>query len=171
MMNKKVILVGLLTLSPLLGAEFDISHTDILERFLNFLLFIGILWIFFAGKLKEFFQVRRSQVSERLEELQIQLKTSKENKRKFLKELEKAKEQAESIISDAHKEAYTITQKYELQTKTDVENLIKNSKVLMDMEVRKVKKELIEGVFADLKESKKVAFNAKDYVNILQQRL
>ncbi len=64
---------------------------------------------------------------------------SKENKKKLLKELEQAKEKAELIISDANKEAYTITQKYELQTKMDVENLIKNSKALMDLEVKRSK--------------------------------
>ena len=80
---------------------------------------------------------------------------SKENKKKLLKELEQAKEKAELIVSDANKEAYMITQKYELQTKMDVENLIKNSKALMDLEVKKIKRELVESVFKDLRESKK----------------
>lgn len=42
----------------------------------------------------------------------------------------------------------------------DVENLIKNFKVLMDLEVKKIKRELVESVFKDLRESKKVFFNA-----------
>lgn len=37
----------------------------------------------------------------------------------------------------------------------DVENLIKNSKALMDLEVKKIKRELVESVFKDLRESKK----------------
>lgn len=41
----------------------------------------------------------------------------------------------------------------------DVENLIKNFKVLMDLEVKKIKRELVESVFKDLRESKKVFFN------------
>ncbi len=160
-----------LALSPLWGASLDISQTDILERSLNFLLFVGILWYFLAHKMRAFFQERRSQVSKRLEEIQLQLKTSKESKKRLLKELEKAKEQAEMIVSDAHKEAYTITQKYEAQTKIDVENLIKNSKALMELEVRKAKQELVESVFKDLKESKRVAFSSEEYANILQKRL
>ncbi|VEJ26412.1 F0F1 ATP synthase subunit B [Helicobacter pylori] len=167
----KMVLGFLILLSPLCATELDISQTDIIERSLNFLLFAGILWYFLAKKLRSFLHSKSLEISKRLEEIQAQLKVSKENKKKLLKELEQAKEKAELIISDANKEAYTITQKYELQTKMDVENLIKNSKALMDLEVKKIKRELVESVFKDLRESKKVPFNAQDCVNILKQRL
>ncbi|GAA9276202.1 F0F1 ATP synthase subunit B [Helicobacter pylori] len=167
----KMVLGFLILLSPLCATGLDISQTDIIERSLNFLLFAGILWYFLAKKLRSFLRSKSLEISKRLEEIQAQLKVSKENKKKLLKELEQAKEKAELIISDANKEAYTITQKYELQTKMDVENLIKNSKALMDLEVKKIKRELVESVFKDLRESKKVSFNAQDYVNILKQRL
>ncbi|MFP6323106.1 F0F1 ATP synthase subunit B [Helicobacter pylori] len=167
----KMVLGFLILLSPLCATGSDISQTDIIERSLNFLLFAGILWYFLAKKLRSFLRSKSLEISKRLEEIQAQLKVSKENKKKLLKELEQAKEKAELIISDANKEAYTITQKYELQTKMDVENLIKNSKALMDLEVKKIKRELVESVFKDLRESKKVSFNTQDCVNILKQRL
>ncbi len=167
----KMVLGFLILLSPLCATGLDISQTDIIERSLNFLLFAGILWYFLAKKLRSFLRSKSLEISKRLEEIQAQLKVSKENKKKLLKELEQAKEKAELIISDANKEAYTITQKYELQTKMDVENLIKNSKALMDLEVKKIKRELVESVFTDLRESKKVSFNVQDCVNILKQRL
>ncbi|BAW64522.1 F0F1 ATP synthase subunit B [Helicobacter pylori] len=167
----KMVLGFLILLSPLCATGLDISQTDIIERSLNFLLFAGILWYFLAKKLRSFLHSKSLEISKRLEEIQAQLKVSKENKKKLLKELEQAKEKAELIISDANKEAYTITQKYELQTKMDVENLIKNSKALMDLEVKKIKRELVESVFKDLRESKKASFNAQDCVNILKQRL
>ncbi|WRG09378.1 F0F1 ATP synthase subunit B [Helicobacter pylori] len=167
----KMVLGFLILLNPLCATGLDISQTDIIERSLNFLLFAGILWYFLAKKLRSFLHSKSLEISKRLEEIQAQLKVSKENKKKLLKELEQAKEKAELIISDANKEAYTITQKYELQTKMDVENLIKNSRALMDLEVKKIKRELVESVFKDLRESKKVPFNAQDCVNILKQRL
>ncbi len=167
----KMVLGFLILLSPLCATGLDISQTDIIERSLNFLLFAGILWYFLAKKLRSFLRSKSLEISKRLEEIQAQLKVSKENKKKLLKELEQAKEKAELIISDANKEAYTITQKYELQTKMDVENLIKSSKALMDLEVKKIKRELVESVFKDLRESKKVSFNTQDCVNILKQRL
>ncbi|WP_283491876.1 F0F1 ATP synthase subunit B [Helicobacter pylori] len=167
----KMVLGFLILLSPLCATGLDISQTDIIERSLNFLLFAGILWYFLAKKLRAFLHSKSLEISKRLEEIQAQLKVSKENKKKLLKELEQAKEKAELIISDANKEAYTIAQKYELQTKIDVENLIKNSKALMDLEVKKIKRELVESVFKDLRESKKVSFNTQDCVNILKQRL
>ncbi|GAA8544552.1 F0F1 ATP synthase subunit B [Helicobacter pylori] len=167
----KMVLGFLILLSPLCATGLDISQTDIIERSLNFLLFVGILWYFLAKKLRSFLRSKSLEISKRLEEIQAQLKVSKENKKKLLKELEQVKEKAELIISDANKEAYTITQKYELQTKMDVENLIKNSKALMDLEVKKIKRELVESVFKDLRERKKVSFSAQDCVNILKQRL
>ncbi|MGL2608055.1 F0F1 ATP synthase subunit B [Helicobacter pylori] len=167
----KMVLGFLILLSPLCATGLDISQTDIIERSLNFLLFAGILWYFLAKRLRSFLHSKSLEISKRLEEIQAQLKVSKENKKKLLKELEQAKEKAELIISDANKEAYTITQKYELQTKMDVENLIKNSKALMDLEVKKIKRELVESVFKDLIESKKVSFSVQDCVNILKQRL
>ncbi|WP_442564469.1 F0F1 ATP synthase subunit B family protein, partial [Helicobacter pylori] len=103
----KMVLGFLILLSPLCATGLDISQTDIIERSLNFLLFAGILWYFLAKKLRSFLRSKSLEISKRLEEIQAQLKVSKENKKKLLKELEQAKEKAELIISDANKEAYT----------------------------------------------------------------
>ncbi|MCQ2984732.1 F0F1 ATP synthase subunit B [Helicobacter pylori] len=150
---------------------FFFQKTNFNNLSLNFFYLAGFLGYFQAKKLRSFLRSKSLEISKRLEEIQAQLKVSKENKKRLLKELEQAKEKAELIISDANKEAYTITQKYELQTKMDVENLIKNSKALMDLEVKKIKRELVESVFKDLRESKKVSFNAQDCGNILKKRL
>ncbi|MGL2733774.1 F0F1 ATP synthase subunit B, partial [Helicobacter pylori] len=97
----KMVLGFLILLSPLCATGLDISQTDIIERSLNFLLFVGILWYFLAKKLRAFLHSKSLEISKRLEEIQAQLKVSKEHKKKLLKELEQAKEKAELIISDA----------------------------------------------------------------------
>lgn len=166
----RIILCFFVAFSSLIFASaVDISKTDIVERSINFIIFIAILWYLLAGKLKAFFSARREKIAQRLSEVQEKLKIAKNNKEQALRKLEEAKEQASQILANAKKEAYLIAQKIEEQSSVDIEIMRKNSEILMEFEQRKMEKEVVDEVLQEVFAQSKL--NTTEYVNILEKKV
>lgn len=166
----RIILCFFVAFSSLIFASaVDISKTDIVERSINFIIFIAILWYLLAGKLKAFFGARREKIAQRLSEVQEKLKIAKNNKEQALRKLEEAKEQASQILANAKKEAYLIAQKIEEQSSVDIEIMRKNSEILMEFEQRKMEKEVVDEVLQEVFAQSKL--NTTEYVNILEKKV
>lgn len=149
--------------------DVQLADTDFLERAINFIIFVAILWFLVAKKAKAFFNTRRDKIAERLLEVQEKLKQAKKNKEQALRKLEEAKEVAAEIIANAKREAYMIAQKMEEQSSIDIENMIKNTENLMEIEQKKMEKEVVSEILEEVfKESK---INAAEYVKILEKKV
>ncbi|MCE3037845.1 F0F1 ATP synthase subunit B [Helicobacter anatolicus] len=149
--------------------DVQLADTDFLERAINFIIFVAILWFLVAKKAKAFFAARRNKIAERLLEVQEKLKQAKKNKEQALRKLEEAKEVAAEIIANAKREAYMIAQKMEEQSSVDIENMIKNTENLMEIERKKMEKEVVSEILEEVfKESK---INAAEYVKILEKKV
>lgn len=153
----------------LFASAVDLSQTDMLERTINFVIFIAILWYFFAAKAKEFFVSRREKIADRLSEVQEKLKIAKNDKEQALRKLEEAREKAAEILEIAKKEAYMVAQKIEEQTSVDIETMRKNTEVLMDFEQRKMEKEVVEEVLQEVFLQSEL--NTTEYINILEKKV
>ncbi|PAF48588.1 hypothetical protein BKH46_00525 [Helicobacter sp. 12S02634-8] len=158
-------------MSALLGSEVDISDTDIVERIVNFVIFIAILWYLAADKLKELFATRRENIAKKLEEVQDKLKTAKKAKEQALRKLEESKSKATDMVATAKKEAYLVMQKIEEQSRVDIENIIKNNEILMDFEQKKMEREVVEEILTELFKTKVGTFETSDYIHILNKKV
>lgn len=168
----KYILLFLFGTSFLLAAsDVNISQTDIVQRVINFVIFIAILWYFVADKLKKMFSDRREQIITRLNQAQDKLQLAKKSKEEALKKLEEAKERATQMVATAKKEAYMISQKFDDQFKADVENMIKNNEILMEFEQKQMERKVIEEVLSDLFKTPASSFEVSKYVSILNQKV
>ncbi|PAF52734.1 F0F1 ATP synthase subunit B [Helicobacter sp. 13S00477-4] len=156
--------------SFLFGADINLSDTDIVERVINFVIFIAIIWYLLADKLKKLFSDRRESIAKKLDEVQEKLKIANKTKEQALQKLEEAKEKAIDIVAIAKKEAYLIVQKIDEQSKVDIENLIKNNEILMDFEQKKMEKEVIQDILFELF-SQEASFENSDYLNILNKKV
>ncbi|WP_104697176.1 MULTISPECIES: F0F1 ATP synthase subunit B [unclassified Helicobacter] len=166
----KIIISFFLLFSTLVFATaVDLSQTDMLERTINFVIFIAILWYFFAAKAKDFFASRREKIAERLSEVQERLKVAKNDKEHALRKLEEAREKANEILEVAKKEAYVIAQKIEEQSSIDIETMRKNTEVLMEFEQRKMQKEVVEEVLHEVFSQNQL--NTAEYINILERKV
>ncbi|PAF49902.1 hypothetical protein BKH41_00955 [Helicobacter sp. 12S02232-10] len=167
----KYILFLLFSVSFLFGADVNISDTDIVERVINFVIFVAILWYLTADKLRELFANRKEKISKKLDEVQDKLKTAKKAKEQALRRLEEAKEKASDMVITAKKEAYLVMQKIDGQFKIDIENIIKNNDILMDFEQKKMEREVVEEVLSELFKTKIASFETSDYINILNKKV
>lgn len=168
----KYILLFLLGTSFLFAAsDVNISQTDIVQRVINFVIFIAILWYFVADKLKKMFSNRREQIVNRLNQAQDKLELAKKSKKEALKKLEETKERAAQMIALAKKEAYMISQKFDEQFKLDVENMIKSNEILMEFEQKQMERKVVEEVLCELFKTQASSFEVSKYVNILNKKV
>ncbi len=147
----------------------DLSQTDLIERSINFILFLIIVWLLLARRTKEFFLARSQKISNQLSEVQEKLKLAKNSKEHALRKLEEAKENAAEILANAKKEAYMIEQKIEEQSRVDIENMIKNTESLMEFEQKRMEKEVVHEVLQEVFLQSKL--NTADYVSIIEKKV
>lgn len=159
----------LFSLTFLFANAIDFSQTDFIERSINFVIFVIILWLLLAKKAKAFFLARSERISNQLLEVQEKLKIAKNHKEQALRRLEEAKENATEILANAKREAYMIEQKIEEQSRRDIENMIKNTELLMDFEQKRMEKEVVDEVLEEV--FSQSTLNTAEYVNIIEKKV
>lgn len=152
-----------------LGAEVNITDSDIIARTINFIIFFAICWYLIAGRLKSALSNRSQTIADRLSAVQKKLEESKLHKDEMLKKLDESKELAENIVESAIKEAQIITQNIESQLKNDIELLKKSHNERLNFEVKKMKKVVINEVIEEILSG--VSLDKKDYLHILNEKV
>ena len=78
---KKIVYLALIASFPsLLLASGSIQESDFIQRVINFVIFVAILWYFAAGPIKGLFVNRRNAIMARLQEVQDNLHKAKRDK-------------------------------------------------------------------------------------------
>ena len=155
----------------LMAAEVNFAESDFIERTINFVIFVVILWYLAAGKIKMALQTRKDNIANQLSVIQAKLNNSKTKKEEALKALEESKLKAQEIIENAKKEADIIANHINEQCNNDIEIINKNHKERINFEQKRMKKAVIDDIINDLLSNDNVALNKKDYIDILLKRI
>lgn len=147
------------------------GETDIVERTINFVIFVAIFYYLAADKIKAIFVARQESIAAELEKVQEKLKESKKAKEQAQKRLEESKRMAEDVILTAKKEVVLLTQKVEDSTKSDIENLIRQYNDSMEFEKRKAERAIIDEILAELFESDATKLDKATYGEILLKKV
>lgn len=160
---------GILLASP--HESLDVSNTDIIERLINFIIFVALLWYLVANKLKAILKQRSDDIASKHTLAQDRIKISHQNKAQALERLKVAKQKAQDIISTAKKEAYIISSQIDENTKEQIQHIIKSTDEAMTLEYRALQKKIVANILKETFESKSLALSSKDYVNIINKRV
>jgi len=147
------------------------GKTDFVPRVINFAIFAGILYYLLAKPIKEFFVGRTNDIADKLTEIQDKLKKTKEDKEKALQKVKDADNIAEDIIETAKTEAKMLEEKIEQNLKTDLENLQKSYKDRIEVEEKKMTRNVVGEVVEDMFKGKKTELKDKDFLNIIKKKV
>lgn len=147
------------------------GETDIVERTINFIIYVALFYYLAADKIKAIFVARREGIAAELEKVQLKLKESKKSKEQAQKRFEEAQRMAEDMVATAKKEVVLLTQKVEESTKSDIENLIRHYNDSMEFEKRRAEKAVIDEILAELLESDATKLDKSAYGEILLKRV
>ncbi|MDY5185096.1 ATP synthase subunit B [Helicobacter trogontum] len=149
----------------------DISKTDIIERLINFVIFVALMWYLLSDKLKAILQERTKSIANRLSQTQEKVNEIRAKKEKAQQRLKEAKEQAAEIISTAKKEANASVLRIEEKTKAQIANLLKANEEAMEFQEKILQKQLVAEILQEAFVSPALTLETRDYVEILEKKV
>ncbi|MEA3513496.1 MAG: hypothetical protein U9R37_07820 [Campylobacterota bacterium] len=168
---KKLILT-LLTIAPLalFGSDQNVT-TDIVERSVNFVIFIAIIYYLLADKLKTFFIGRTEDIQSELDKVQDMLKESETKVADAKQEIEKSKQIANQLIDDANNDVDSIKRKIEVAIDQEISSLEKSFSEKTELETKKAKKLIVENVLNKLLSDENIAISDDELANIVLKKV
>ncbi len=163
------ILVYFIFLMPLfaLASQDTNGDYDIIPRTVNFIIFVAILLYFIATPLKNFYKNRILKISSKLDEIQKKLLESKNKKIGAMKRLEEARANASSALITAKKEAELLSVKIKAEAKEELALLEKHFEEHKNYELRKIKKEVVSELLAELFNDSKIELKQNEIIDII----
>jgi F-type H+-transporting ATPase subunit b len=150
------------------GAETDY---DIIQRTVNFVIFVAILWYLLADRAKAFFANRSMGIQAELDKVQDTLKASQAKVDEATLKLENAKKMAVEIVNSANAEVDKISQKVSDGVDSEIANLNKGFDEKIKIETRKAKKEVVETVLNELLSSENIGISQDELANIVLKKV
>ena len=168
----KRILFMMLVASPLALFANDANvQTDILERTVNFFIFVAILYYLLADKLKTFFTDRTKSIQAELDKVQEMVKESEKKVFNAKQEIENAKKIADELISSANNDVEAIKRKIEVAMEKDIANLSKSFDEKTELETKKVKREVVQSVLDQLLSNENIDLTQEELTNIVLKKV
>jgi len=168
----KKVLLTILVIAPIAAFASDANvQTDILERTVNFFIFVAILYYLLADQLKTYFSDRTKSIQSDLDKVQELLKESDKKVSDAKLEIENAKNVAEELISSANSDVEAIKTKIEVAVEQEITYLEKSLDDKIELETRKVKKEVVQNVLDQLLSDENIALSQEDLANIVLKKV
>jgi F-type H+-transporting ATPase subunit b len=167
----KKILFMILVISPLALFASETGETDILQRTVNFFIFVAIIYYLLADKVKTFFSDRTKSIQAELDKVQELVKESEKKVLNAKQELEKAKKIADELISSANNDVEAIKRKIEVAIEKDIANLSKSFDEKTELETRKVKQEVVQSVLEQLLSDENISLTQNELTNIVLKKV
>ena len=147
------------------------AGTDIVQRTVNFVIFAGILWYLLADPIKNFFNGRSQDIANELQKVQDRLKESKQAKEAAEGLIVDANKLAEEIVATASKEGKVLNEKILTQCDTDLENMSKQGGAGMELEQRKMVRNLVDEIMSDVLAQESSALDKDAMASIIMKKV
>jgi len=165
--------ITLLIIPILAFASSSEAEPEMLKRTINFLLFAGLLYYILVNKFKiqNFFKNRKNTIADKLNAIQEKLKESKNRKVVALEKLEESKANAKSFIITSEKEGRLLSAKIAADLDGELEGLEKSYKDQMNIERRKMVREVVSEVLDDLFSENSINIDRDKFINIILKKV
>jgi len=168
----KKLLFILSCVSPLVLFANDAGvETDILQRTVNFFIFIAILYYLLADKARAFFSDRTSSIQAELDKVQQVLKESEAKVEGAKAELEDAKKIALDIVKTANADTSSIKKAIEESVDNEIEYLLRSFDEKIEIETKKVKKEVVSEILEQLLSADNITISQNELANIVLKKV
>ena len=147
------------------------AGTDIVQRTVNFVIFAGILWYLLAEPVKNFFGGRSQDIANELQKVQDRLKESKQAKEAAQAKVSEAEKLADEIVAMASKEGKILNEKILKQCDTDLETMSKQGGAGMELEQRKMVRNLVDEIMGDVLAQESSALDKDAMAGIIMKKV
>jgi F-type H+-transporting ATPase subunit b len=168
----KIIVTLLMLNAYLFGSDAGSGgSTDIVQRTVNFLIFAGILYYILAEPIKSYFSGRSAGIADELEKVQERLRESKRLRDAAEHKIEEAERFASELAESSKKENKILSDKILMQCDQELEIIEKQNGALMELEKRKMVREVVSEVMNDVMISSSDALGKEAMSEILKKKV
>ncbi|MFY9142374.1 F0F1 ATP synthase subunit B [Sulfuricurvum sp.] len=168
----KIIVTVLMLSAYLFGSDAGAEgSTDIVQRTVNFLIFAGILFYILAEPVKSYFSGRSAGIADELEKVQERLRESKRLKEAAEHKIEEAERFASELAESSKKENKVLSDKILAQCEQDLEIISKQNAALIELDKRKMVREVVAEVMNDVMNSSNEALGKEAMTEILKKKV
>lgn len=168
----KIIVTVLMLSAYLFGSDAGAEgSTDIVQRTVNFLIFAGILFYILAEPVKNYFSGRSAGIADELEKVQERLRESKRLKEAAEHKIEEAMRFASELSDSSKKENKILNDKILAQCEQDLEIISKQNAALMELDKRKMVREVVTEVMNDVMNSSTESLGKEAMTEILKKKV
>ena len=144
-----------------LASSAEHAQTDIIQRTVNFLLFVGLVWYLVAEPVKSYFAGRSQNIADEMQKVQDKLKASVNLKKEALAKIDEAEKFVEHLTVSGKKENKMLNDNIMAQCDLDLETLVNHQIHVMDFEQGKAISEVVESTLAEVLEQSNKDFDKK----------
>lgn len=168
----KIIVTVLMLSAYLFGSDAGAEgSTDIVQRTVNFLIFAGILFYILAEPVKNYFSGRSAGIADELEKVQERLRESKRLKEAAEHKIEEAERFASELAESSKKENKILNDKILAQCEQELEIIAKQNDALMELDRRKMVREVVSEVMNDVMNRSGEALGKEAMTEILKKKV
>jgi F-type H+-transporting ATPase subunit b len=168
----KIVITVLLLSAYLFGSDAGAEgSTDIVQRTINFLIFAGILFYILAEPVKSYFSGRSTGIADELEKVQERVRESKRLKESAEQKVEEATRFASELVETSKKENKILSDKIMAQCEAELEIISKQNGALMELDKRKMVREVVAEVMNDVMNSSNDALGKEAMTEILKKKV
>ncbi len=170
-MSKIVLTMLMITTYAFASGGGEHAGTDIVQRTVNFLLFVGLIWYLVAEPIKNYFTSRSQGIADELQKVQDKLNESIALKKEALAKITEAEKFAQELAETSKKENKILNDNIMKQCEVDLENLEKQNATLMEFEQRKMVRGVVEDVLSDVLSQSSESFDKEAMANVILKKV
>jgi F-type H+-transporting ATPase subunit b len=170
-MTKKLLTLLFISSPLALFASSGETNYDIVERTVNFLIFVAIIYYLLADKLKTFFKSRTESIQSELDKVQEMVKESEKKVADAKLEVENAKKVAEELVASANSDVESIKAKIEAAVEQEIAYLSRSFDEKTELETKKIKREVVQSVLEELLKSENIDLSQDELASIVLKKV
>jgi len=145
--------------------------TDIVQRTVNFLLFVGLIWYLVGEPVKNFFTARSQSIADALKKVQEKLDESVNLKKEALAKITEAEKFAEELAVTTKKENKILNDNIMAQCDVELEAMVKQYASKKDFEQRNMVRDVVETIISETLDQSSEIFDREAMANVILKKV
>ena len=167
----RIIVIMLMISTYALASEAEHAGSDIVQRTVNFVLFVGLIWYLVAEPVKNFFTSRSQAIADDLKRVQDKLNESITLKKEALAKISEAEKFAEELVTTSKKENKIINDNMMVQCDVDLDVVAKQHASVMEFEQRNMVRNVVEDIIKETLNRASQSFDKEAMANVLLKKV
>jgi len=167
----RILVIMLMLTTYAMASETGHEGSDILQRSVNFVIFVGLVWYLIAEPVRNYFTSRSKGIADELQKVQNRLNESIALKKEALGKISEAEKFAEELKEASRKENKLLNDAIMSQCEIDLDILSAHQTSLMEFEQRRMVRKVVEETLDTVLTQSSEDFDKEAMANVILKKV